>query len=115
MIVSLSTIAFAGGSIKMFYNGQEIKADTNPININSRIYMPVRALAEAMGAKVNWDKESNQVNIPEMTRVCRLSVWNLRWPEEQPRCGEFLGKCGPGQKRCLAVCGHDAGSEKSIL
>ena len=63
LIVSLSTIAFAGGSIKMFYNGQEVKADTNPININSRIYMPVRALAEAMGAKVSWDKESNQVNI----------------------------------------------------
>ena len=47
----------------MFYNGQEIKADTSPININSRIYMPVRALAEAMGAKVSWDQESSQVNI----------------------------------------------------
>lgn len=63
LIISLTTMAFAGGSTKMFYNGQEIKADTSPININGRIFAPVRALAEAMGAKVSWDKESNQVHI----------------------------------------------------
>ena len=63
LIIGLSTVAYAGASIKMFYNGQEIKADISPINMNGRILAPVRALAEAMGAKVNWDKESNQVNI----------------------------------------------------
>lgn len=64
LIVSLSTVAFAGASVvKMFYNGQEIKTDTNPLNLNGRILAPVRALAEAMGATVTWDKDSNQVNI----------------------------------------------------
>lgn len=63
LIVSLSTAAFAGGSIKLFYNGKEIKTDSSPLNINSRIFAPVRALAEAMGATVTWDKDSNQVNI----------------------------------------------------
>jgi len=64
LIVSLSTAAFAGASVvKMFYNGKEIKADTNPINLNGRILAPVRAIAEAMGATVTWDKDSNQVNI----------------------------------------------------
>jgi hypothetical protein len=73
LVVSLSTIAFAGGSIKMFYNGKEIKADTNPINIDSRIYMPVRALAEAMGAKVSWDQESSQVNITGNDQSVQIS------------------------------------------
>ncbi len=64
LIVSLSTAAFAGASaVKMFYNGQEIKMDANPLNLNGRILAPVRALAEAMGATVTWDKDSNQVNI----------------------------------------------------
>lgn len=64
MIVSLSTAAFAGaGAIKMFYNGNEIKTDVNPINLNGRILAPIRSLAEAMGATVTWDKDSNQVNI----------------------------------------------------
>jgi hypothetical protein len=77
LIISLSTIAFAGGSIKMFYNGQEIKTDTSPININGRIFAPVRALAEAMGAKVSWDKDSNQVNITgndQSMQIARLET-----------------------------------------
>ncbi len=77
LIISLSTIAFAGGSIKMFYNGQEIKTDRSPININGRIFAPVRALAEAMGAKVSWDKDSNQVNITgndQSMQIARLET-----------------------------------------
>lgn len=73
LIVSLSTIAFAGGSIKIFYNGQEIKTDTSPININSRIFAPVRTIAEAMGAKVSWDKDSNQVNITGNDQSMQIS------------------------------------------
>jgi hypothetical protein len=63
LVVGLSTVAFAGNTIKMFYNGYEIKADASPVNLNGRIYGPVRAIAEAMGAKVTWNKESNQVLI----------------------------------------------------
>lgn len=63
LIVSLSTAAFAGSSIRMFYNGSEIQSKTAPININGSIFAPVRALAEAMGAEVTWDKDSGQVNI----------------------------------------------------
>lgn len=63
LVVSLSSVAFAGNAIKMFYNGYEIKSDVSPVNLNGRIYAPVRAIAEAMGAKVAWDKESNQVLI----------------------------------------------------
>lgn len=74
LIVSLSTAAFAGGSVvKMFYNGKEIKADASPVNMNGRILAPVRALAEAMGATVTWDKESNQVNITGSDQSAQIS------------------------------------------
>lgn len=63
MVISLTTAAFAGASIKMFYNGREIQSNASPININGRVYAPVRALAEAMGANVAWDKDSSQVQI----------------------------------------------------
>jgi hypothetical protein len=63
MVISLTTAAFAGASVKMFYNGREIQSNASPININGRIYAPVRALAEAMGANVSWDKDSSQVQI----------------------------------------------------
>lgn len=35
--------------------------------------MPVRALAEAMGAKVSWDQESNQVNITGNDQSIQIS------------------------------------------
>lgn len=74
LIVSLSTAAFAGGSVvKMFYNGKEIKADASPVNMNGRILAPVRAIAEAMGATVTWDKESNQVNITGSDQSAQIS------------------------------------------
>lgn len=63
VIAGVSTVAYAGSALRIFYNGQEIKGDAAPININGRVYASVRAVAEAMGATVNWDKESNQIII----------------------------------------------------
>ncbi|MDF3000484.1 MAG: copper amine oxidase family protein [Bacillota bacterium] len=63
IIIGVTTAAFAESAIQLFYNGQEIKGDTAPVNINGKIYASVRAIAEAMGADVSWDKDSNQINI----------------------------------------------------
>jgi hypothetical protein len=63
MVVGLTAAAYAAAPIKLFYNGEEIQTSTSPVNINGRIYAPVRALAEAMGSMVSWDPESNQVNV----------------------------------------------------
>jgi len=73
LIISLSTVAFAGASIKLFYNGKEIQSNAAPININGRIFAPVRAIAEAMGATVSWDKDSNQVNITGNDQSAQIS------------------------------------------
>ncbi len=64
LVSALSTAAFAGvPDIKMFYNGKEVVSDSGFLNRNGRILAPVRAVAEAMGARVTWDKESRQVHI----------------------------------------------------
>lgn len=63
IIVGVTTAAYAGSAIQLFYNGQEIKGDAAPVNINGKIYASVRAIAEAMGAEVNWDQDSNQIHI----------------------------------------------------
>jgi len=73
LIIGLTTASFAGGTIKIFYNGKEIRTDNAPFNINGRVFAPVRAVAEAMGATVTWDQSNNQVNITGNGQSFRIS------------------------------------------
>jgi len=61
LILATATFAFAGSPIKLFVNGQEIHSDVPPQIINGRTLVPARPLAEALGAKVEWDSASNSV------------------------------------------------------
>ena len=45
----------------LIVNGNTI--NTSPVIINGRVYVPVRAIAEAMNCQVNWDSSSQTVNI----------------------------------------------------
>lgn len=61
MVVLLSTftvMTFAADPLKLIVNGKEIKADVAPQLINGRTMVPIRWVAEAMGADVNWDGEA---------------------------------------------------------
>ena len=42
---------------------QKIQLDVPPVVIGGRTYLPVRAVAEAMSAKVNWNNETRTVEI----------------------------------------------------
>lgn len=54
----ISGIAWASNPIKLIVNEQEIKTDVAPQMINSRVFVPVRFAAEALGAQVEWDPEN---------------------------------------------------------
>lgn len=54
--------AFAASSeIKLIVNGKEIKSDIPTQVIGGRTMIPLRALAEALDAKVEWDSENRTV------------------------------------------------------
>jgi hypothetical protein len=60
----LASVAFADSSpIKLIVNGQEIKPDVAPQIINGRTMIPIRWVAEALGADVQWDEHANAVRI----------------------------------------------------
>ena len=44
-------------------NGQEIQCDVPPQNINGRVLVPARFVAESLGASVAWDAANNAVVI----------------------------------------------------
>ena len=63
LVSILATTALADNPIKLFVNGQEIKPEVPPQIINDRTMVPVRWIAEAMGADVEWNKNSKSVLI----------------------------------------------------
>lgn len=53
--------AFGSTDIKVFVNGVELESDATIIN--DRVYLPARAVSEALGADVDWDGADRTVNV----------------------------------------------------
>lgn len=58
-----STVSFTLGSINYFVNGERRVTDVPPQNISNRTMLPIRALAEAIGAEVTWNQDLLDVAI----------------------------------------------------
>ncbi|ADI01922.1 copper amine oxidase N-terminal domain-containing protein [Syntrophothermus lipocalidus] len=61
LTIVLATVAFAANPIKLIVNGQEIKPDVPPQLIGGRTMVPIRWVAEALGADVQWDEQNRTV------------------------------------------------------
>lgn len=59
-------IAKNADPIKLLVNGKITTTDVAPQLINDRVLVPVRAVAEALGANVTWEQEKNQVVIEKI-------------------------------------------------
>ena len=53
----------ADSQLKLVINGEDITATAEPIIHNNKTYTPARAVAEALGATVEWDTKTRTVNI----------------------------------------------------
>ena len=71
LIFSVPALANNSKNIEAFYNnikikvyGQLVNTEGNePFIVGGRTYVPARYVAEAMGGKVNWNAETNTVEI----------------------------------------------------
>lgn len=61
---------------KIIYEGQEIEFDTAPVNIDGTILVPMRAVFEALGAKVKWDGDTQSVEAKKKSKTYNLTLGN---------------------------------------
>lgn len=65
LLLSFSTMAFcwANRDIFIFVDGYEVRPDVSAQIINGRTMVPIRFVAEALEAEVNWDDPSSTITI----------------------------------------------------
>ena len=68
------------GSTKMIVNGKEVLLDSPAVEIDGRTLVPVRAIAESLGVKVDWDEEKHYVMITELPQISFVNLGTLKNP-----------------------------------
>ena len=63
LILTSARAVQAKGEIKIYLNDQIIKTDQAPIVVNQRVLVPIRVIAENMGASVNYEPSEKLVSI----------------------------------------------------
>jgi ABC-type amino acid transport substrate-binding protein len=66
----------AKDGVIVYVEGVEVNfPDEKPFDENGMVLVPVRFLAEAMGAEVNWVQEDNRVDISDKAKQKNLQFW----------------------------------------
>lgn len=55
-------------------NGAQVKLDTAPIALSGVTYLPLRFIADAMGAEVAWDQASKKVTVLRGDKLLELQI-----------------------------------------
>ncbi|MDQ6825858.1 MAG: copper amine oxidase N-terminal domain-containing protein [Candidatus Eremiobacteraeota bacterium] len=76
LVVSL-TLAFSR-SVELRVNGQNIATDVAPVTHQSDVFVPLRAISEALGADAHFDGKSKQVEITRGDQTVRLRVGDTK-------------------------------------
>lgn len=69
LLCSVTFTAYASSAIKIFVNDKEIQSDVLPQIINDRVMVPIRFIAEELGADVQWDEHTNSVYIKNEPKI----------------------------------------------
>lgn len=62
-VAAVAATAWAQGSITLVANGQTVRSDPPPTLHNGRVYVPLRAAAEAVGGDVEYDARARRVTV----------------------------------------------------
>jgi Zn-dependent M16 (insulinase) family peptidase len=57
------TFPFGSGEVYLYADGQRVQTDVAPVMQNDRLLVPLRAVAEALGASVSWNEADESATI----------------------------------------------------
>jgi hypothetical protein len=63
VVVACAAAAWAQGGVSLVANGEPVMCDPSPTMSEGHVYVPLRAAAEAVGGKVDYDPDTKRVTI----------------------------------------------------
>ncbi|MGI5840036.1 MAG: copper amine oxidase N-terminal domain-containing protein [bacterium] len=63
LLLCLAAAAFANPAVTLLLNGEAVVTDVPPLLTGGRVMVPLRVIAEAFGAAVAWEEETNSVRV----------------------------------------------------
>lgn len=63
LLLCLASSVFAHSSVKMYFNGKEVFSDVSPRIVDGRVLVPIRTIAERLGAIIRWNEKRRSVDI----------------------------------------------------
>lgn len=63
--------------IQVYVNGYLMNFDVNPVLVNGRTMVPLRAILETLGATVTWDNSSHTVTASKVATTITLTIGSL--------------------------------------
>ncbi len=73
-LAALARPAFAESDISVSFNGEPLATEQPPVVFNDRTLVPVRAVCEAMGLKVDWDEKTKGITVYDEETVVKLGI-----------------------------------------
>jgi uncharacterized protein YpmB len=76
-LASISTaddLNYSSANVTVFLNGRQIFFDQEPILVNNRMLVPLRIIAESLGATVKWTKSIPQIKVKKGKTVIGLNL-----------------------------------------
>lgn len=82
-LMNFNSTSYAADPVKIFVYNKQIKTDASPFLEKDTVLVPLRAIAEALDATVNWNSTKNAVSIRKWSETITLTVGE--------RMGSFQG------------------------
>jgi hypothetical protein len=103
-LLATTSSSLAGTNIiRLYVNGQEIIPDVPPQNINGRVMVPARFIAEPLGASVEWDAATNAVKITSQVSKESSPTPKKEQADEQKQSDKLLNMGEKFQTNGLTV------------
>ncbi|WP_051534135.1 copper amine oxidase N-terminal domain-containing protein [Desulfitibacter alkalitolerans] len=74
LLLATTTFAVANPALRLIVNGVDITSEAQPIIIDGRTLVPARALAEQLGATVEWDAANSAVVVTSPSQETKGSA-----------------------------------------